>query len=112
MDWAARIEIGKHYFTHDTKRTDAFARKRYTNPEVERYADIYIMVEALRRTPEKNRVVVKVCTDGEQQPDFNGEYEISALNLLDFEGGSELRTLEDHGEFPKPLGVWVERQKS
>ena len=96
------LTIGKHYFIRRTKRTDQFAHKRYTTPELIEHKSLVVMG---RLVEYQGNEVKLLLTDNNGFFNDNGEFVFYNGEMMCVDG--EYRTLEQHGKPETPLGQWI-----
>ncbi len=103
---SAKVTVGKHYFFSKSRRTDQFAHKRYTTPELEKWETIYVQGRVISQQGNEAKVVV--VDTGMQAPDpQDGATLVFDIGCAICVTGGDLRTLEDHGKPNLVLGKWI-----
>lgn len=99
------MKVGRRYFFRQSRRTDQFAHKRYTNPECEKWESIVVMGRVVKERGAEVLTVIEGCGMKKPDPLDGDQIVFSTGSALTVQGG-DLRTLEEHGQPDCKLGVW------
>lgn len=102
-----QLTVGHRYFFRQSRRSDQFAHKRYTNPECEKWQSIIVMGRVVKQVGQEVKVIIEET--GMQNPDpQDGTQLVFNIGSALCATGGDFRTLEQHGKPDAKLGVWLE----